>query len=265
MPKRAAVITGGAGAIGKAVAEGFLADGIRVALFDIRGNALKEVAAELGASGGSENVLSHCGDVRRTKDVEACFDEAVKRFGQLDILVNNAAVTDIKPIDEIADAEIDEIIDVDLKGYIKCARRAAAEMKKSGKGGSILMISSKNGLEGASEKCLYSAAKGGILTMARALARELGPSNIRVNSICPDAIIEGSHIWREGGGYLEGTLKRYNIQPEELADYYKQRCALKRNMAPEDVAATAVFLVSEGARAITGAILPVDGGVAYVR
>lgn len=265
MSKRAAIITGGAGAIGKAIAEGFLAEGIRVALLDIRGEALKELSVELGDSHGSENIITFCGDVRSTKDIEACFDEAIKTFGNLDILVNNAAVTGIKAVDQLTDDDIDEIIDVDLKGYIKCARRAASQMKKTGQGGNILMISSKNGLEGASNKCLYSAAKGGILTMVRALARELGPFDIRVNSICPDAVIQGSYIWREGGGYLEATLDRYNLRRDQLEDYYKNRCALKRNMAPQNVAAAAVFLVSEGARAITGTILPVDGGVAFVR
>ena len=260
-----AIITGGAGAIGRAIAKGFLEDGIKVALFDNRCDDLKETETEFTTSFGSENVMSCCGDIRSTEHIDKGFGQVLSKFGQLDILVNNAAVTAIKAVDAVTDGDIDEIIDVDLKGYIKCARCAVAEMKRSGRGGSILMISSKNGLEGASEKSLYSAAKGGILTLSRALARELGPFNIRVNSICPDAVITDSYIWRKGGGYLEATLKRYNLKREQLEHYYRQRCALKMSIYPEDVAAAALFLVSEAARAITGAILPVDGGVAFPR
>ena len=126
------------------------------------------------------------------------------------------------------------------------------------------MVSSKNGLEGAADKCLYSAAKGGILTMARALAKELGPFGIRVNSICPDAVLEGSYIWREGGDYRKETCARYGITTDQIPEYYRNRCALKRNLTSEDIAA-ALFLVSKNARAITGMIIPVDGGVAFVR
>jgi NAD(P)-dependent dehydrogenase (short-subunit alcohol dehydrogenase family) len=100
--------------------------------------------------------------------------------------------------------------------------------------------------------------------MARALAQELGPFGIRVNAICPDAVLEGSALW-EDDNYRLGTAERYGITEEEIPDYYRERCALKTNVYPEDVANAAVFLLSEQAAKITGTILTVDGGVAFVR
>ena len=264
MTRRVAIITGGAGAIGRAIANAYAASGIYVGLFDNRADALNEFASEMSEKFG-DRVLGQQVDIRHTDQIEAGFDKLLVKFGKLDILVNNAAVTQVKPIDEIKDEDIDNIIDTDLKGYIRCTRRAAGIMKQAGNGGNILMVSSKNGLEGAAEKCLYSAAKGGILTLARALAKELGQFGIRVNSICPDAVIEGSHIWRQGGEYRQATAKRYGLTNDQIPDYYRNRCALKQTIKAEDIRAAALFLVSEGARAITGTILPVDGGLAFVR
>jgi NAD(P)-dependent dehydrogenase (short-subunit alcohol dehydrogenase family) len=129
----------------------------------------------------------------------------------------------------------------------------------------MLIISSKNGLAGASDKSLYSSVKGGGITMARSLAQELGPFGIRVNVICPDAVHKGSKLWEPGGDYSVGTAKRYNITEAQIPDYYRRRCALKVNMEPEDIADAALFLCSRQSDKITGAVLTVDGGVAFVR
>jgi len=265
MQSRVAVITGAAGAIGRGIGETLAAAGMRLALFDCRTEALEQMRSDYCQAHGEQNILAHPVDVRSTEQIEAGFDRVMRQFGRIDILINNAAITQIQTIDTLLDEDIDAIIDIDLKGYIRCTRRAVAEMKRADIAGSIVMISSKNGLEGAADKSLYSAAKGGILALARALAKELGPFGIRVNSICPDAVLEGSHIWREGGEYRKATASRYGLSSEQIPDYYRDRCALKRNITPEDIGAAALFLVSDAARAITGTILPVDGGVAFVR
>lgn len=262
---RVALITGAAGAIGKAISDGFLRAGACVTLVDVDQSRLEEFKQALCAKYDIERILWVVADVRDSRQIRRAFDGTVEKFGHLDILVNNAAVTQINPVETVSDEDIDLIIDTDLKGYIKCAREAVRLMKKSNTRGALLFISSKNGLVGASDKCLYSAAKGGGLTLARALAKELGPFGIRVNTICPDAVTEGSYLWRKGGGYIEGTAERYNISIEEIPDYYKERCALKANITPTDVANAAIFLVSEKSARITGAILSVDGGVAFVR
>ena len=106
--------------------------------------------------------------------------------------------------------------------------------------------------------------KGGELAMARSLAKELGKYGIRVNTICPDAVLQGSGLW-EDDDYRLSTARRYGISEDEIPAHYRERCALKTNILPEDIANAALFLLSESAAKITGAILTVDGGVAYVR
>ncbi|MGD8820066.1 MAG: SDR family oxidoreductase [Anaerolineae bacterium] len=255
-----ALITGGAGAISRGLVEA----GARVVLVDIAQERLYRFVEELEAMHGRGKVLAVVADVCDSQQVRHAFERTIVEFGRLDILVNNAAATQIKAVDVLSDEDIDWIIDTNLKGYVKCAREAVRIMKGSGTQGSLLFISSKNGLAGAANKSLYCATKGGELTLARSLAMELGPSGIRVNSICPDAVLEGSALW-EDDSYRLGTAQRYNISEEEIPEFYRQRCALQANILPVDVANAALFLVSDKAAKITGAILTVDGGVAFVR
>ena len=259
-----ALITGGAGAIGRAIGTGLLAAGAHVTLVDVAGERLRRLRTELVGQFGPGRVLAVLADVCDSGQVRNAFDLTLTEFGRLDILVNNAAATQIKAVDDLTDEDIDRIVDTNLKGYIKCAREAAGIMKRAGIRGAMLFVSSKNGLQGAANKSLYCATKGGELTLARALALELGAFGIRVNSICPDAVLEGSALW-EDDSYRLGTARRYNISEEEIPEYYRQRCALKTNIEPADVANAALFLLSSGAAKITGAILSVDGGVAFVR
>jgi NAD(P)-dependent dehydrogenase (short-subunit alcohol dehydrogenase family) len=264
LKNQVALITGGAGAIGRAIGEGLIGVGAKVVLIDIDENRLRQFEQELTAKYDGGSVLAVVADVCDSRQVKRAFDLALSEFGRLDILVNNAAVTQIKPVDALSDDDIDIMIDTNLKGYVKCAREAVRIMKQSGTKGSLLFISSKNGLVGASNKSLYCASKGGELTLARALAKELGVFGIRVNTICPDAVLEGSSLW-EDDAYRLGTAKRYGISEEEIPDFYKERAALKTNIEPQDVANAALFLVSERAAKITGAVITVDGGVAFVR
>jgi NAD(P)-dependent dehydrogenase (short-subunit alcohol dehydrogenase family) len=259
-----ALITGGAGAIGRAISRGLARNGVKVVLVDIDELRLESYCRELDEEFGPRSTLAIKADVRDSEQVGDAFAAALREYGRLDILVNNAAATQIKAVDLVSDADIDLILDTDLKGYVKCAREAVRIMKMAGTKGSLLFISSKNGLVGASDKSLYCAAKGGELTLARSLAMELGRFGIRVNTICPDAVLEGSGLW-EDDNYRLGTATRYNIAEAEIPGYYRERCALKMNIRPEDVANAALFLLSGQAAAITGAIIPVDGGVAFVR
>lgn len=259
-----ALVTGGAGAIGRAIGKGLLRAGARVGLVDIAEERLQSFGVELATEVGPGRVLTIVADVCDSQQVRQAFDRTLEKFGRLDILVNNAATTQIKAVDALSDADIDLIIDTNLKGYIKCAREAVRIMKRAGTKGTMLFISSKNGLQGAANKSLYCATKGGELTLARSLALELGEFGIRVNSICPDAVLQGSALW-EDDSYRLGTARRYHISEDEIPEYYRQRCALKTNIEPVDVANAALFLLSRNAAKITGAILTVDGGVAFVR
>jgi NAD(P)-dependent dehydrogenase (short-subunit alcohol dehydrogenase family) len=259
-----AFITGAAGAIGRAIGEGLVKGGAKVVLVDINEQRLRQFHHELTTKYGREVARPVVADVRDSQQLKRAFQLTLQEFSRLDILVNNAAATQIKPVDELSDEDIDLIIDTNLKGYVKCAREAVKIMKESGTRGSLLFISSKNGLAGASDKSLYSATKGGELTLARALAMELGKFGIRVNTICPDAVLEGSGLWQDDS-YRLGTAQRYHISEEEIPNYYRERSALKTNIGAQDVANAALFLLSDQAAKITGAILAVDGGVAFVR
>lgn len=262
---KGALVTGAAGAIGRAISRCFLAEGAGLVLVDNHRERLEQFASELGSQFSSSAFRTVEADVRDTKAVGQAFELALEAFGTLDILVNNAAVTQIKTIDTLNDADIDLIIDTNLKGYIKCAREAVRIMKQQKSKGCLLFVSSKNGLVGASEKSLYNASKGGEINLARGLAKELGAFGIRVNTICPDAVLEGSALWEKGGGYLEGTAKRYRITVDEIPEFYRTRCALKTDIRPQDIADAALFLASDRSSRMTGNILTVDGGVAYVR
>jgi NAD(P)-dependent dehydrogenase (short-subunit alcohol dehydrogenase family) len=262
---KVALITGAAGAIGQAIAYGFAKEGAKLCLVDNDGARQAAVANKMQAMYGPDKVLAIVADVRNSSQSAEAVEQTAGQFGKIDILVNNAAVTRIHKIDETLDRDIDAIIDTNLKGYFYYAREFVKVAKKNDTKGAILMISSKNGLEGAAEKSLYSAVKGGEITMARALARELGPFGIRVNTICPDAVHEGSKLWERGGHYSQATAKRYNIAEDRIPEYYRQRCALKVNIEPEDIANAALFLCSAQSAKITGAVVSVDGGVAYVR
>ena len=261
---RVVVITGGAGAIGRALAWGMTREGACVGLIDIRGEDCRELAERINVNLRRQAALPIEADVRDSEAIRKAFEAVLTRFGRVDVLVNNAAVTQIKAIEAVTDEDIDYLIDVDLKGYIRCAREAVRILKNQGQRGVLLFISSKNGLESAAQKSLYSAAKGGELSLARALARELGPFGIRVNSLCPDAVLEGSALW-DDPEYRLGTARRYGISEDEIPEYYRQRTLLKVNIDPDDVAEAALFLVSDRSSKITGAILTVDGGVAFVR
>lgn len=261
---RVAVITGGGGGIGKAIAVAFVREGARVVLADIESKGAKEIVKRINNTHGQGTAFFVQADMRCPDAVKILFEETVKTFGKCDILVCNAGVTRINPIDAITEEELDWQIDTNLKGYLRCCREAVQIMKKKRIRGVILFISSKNGIVGASDKVVYCATKGGELAAARSLAMELGKFGIRVNSICPDAVLKDSGIWQDEE-WIEKTAKRYQVPKGELQDYYRNRSALKVCITPRDIAEAAFFLASDKASKITGAILPVDGGVAFLR
>jgi NAD(P)-dependent dehydrogenase (short-subunit alcohol dehydrogenase family) len=150
-------------------------------------------------------------------------------------------------------------------GYFLMAREAFRVMKRQGSGGSMVFVASKNAIDPAKGSVAYNAAKAAELHMARSLAEEGGVHNIRVNTVLPGIVIQGSSIWNSE--WKAHRARQYGVTPDELTNVYRQRNALKANLLPEDIAEAITFLAGPRARYITGAVLSVDGGVlsAYVR
>ena len=237
---KVALITGAARGQGAAEARLFAREGAKVVLADVLDQDGSGVAAEIAEAGG-DAVYVHL-DVTNEQDWDAAMQSAVSRFGKIDILVNNAAITDHKNILDISEEEFDQVIGVTLKGPFLVAKFVAEQMVKQGRGGKIVNIASTSGLQGRTDAVAYSAAKGGVLNLSRAMAVQLSPYKIRVNCVTPNR--SGSPV-----GQNEGVVGRE----------FKNLAGRLGN--PEDQARTVFFLASDESDFVWGANLICDGGV----
>jgi sorbitol-6-phosphate 2-dehydrogenase len=268
LKNRVAVITGAGSGLGKSIAVGLSRAGAIVGLLDIdtksAGQAQATIKKELPQA---QTIVIGC-DVTRQTSVDKAFETLltlpqVKEAGGLDILVNAAGVA---PAGALIDMPVDKwraALEVNLTGYFLMARAAAKIMIKQGKGGNIINISSKSGLEASRDNTAYNATKAGEIHMARGWALELGQYDIRVNSVAPGNVFEGSKIWNPE--YIKVCAKKYGIKPEEVIPYYVSKTALKREIKGQDIADAVVFLCSDRARTITGQTLVADSGQVMVR
>ena len=255
---RIALVTGGAGGIGSAIARRYLAEGAAVVLADIDGAALAAAVAELGRIHGKENVHGALMDVTDEAAVARAFAETALAFGGLDILVSNAGIAFSAPIEDTTLAAWDRNMDILAKGYFLVSREAFRLLKRQKAGGSIVFIASKNGLAASPNAAAYSTAKAAEIHLARSLALEGAPEGIRVNVVNPDAVLRGSKIWT--GEWRDQRAAAYKLKPDELEEHYRQRSLLKLDVLPEDVAEAAYFLASDMAAKSTGNIINVDAG-----
>ena len=254
---RIALITGGAGGIGSATAARLLDEGACVVLVDRDNARLKDAEDALVKSAGRDRVRSVVADVTDEAAMARAFDTAAREYGGLDILVANAGIASSAPIIETTRALWRENYDVLAEGYFLAARGAFLLMQKSG--GSIVFIGSKNALAATPNAAAYASAKAAALHLARCLALEGAPLGIRVNTVNPDAVIKGSHIW--DGAWREERAKSYGIGAgDELEKFYRDRSLLKRDVLPEDIAEAVLFFASDRSGKSTGNILNVDAG-----
>ena len=256
---KVAVVTGGAGGIGQAIARRMLAEGACVVLADIDQDALDAVTAELAKAYGKDHVRGvHC-DVTSEVSVIATFHRAALEFGGVDILVSNAGIASAAPLEDTSLALWNRNQSILATGYFLVGREAFRLMKAQGVGGSIVVIASKNGMVASNQATAYCAAKAAEIQLSRSFALEGAPWGIRSNVVNPDAVIRGSKIWT--GKWSEERAAANKINEQDLEAFYRDRSMLKRSVFPEDIAeATYFFAVEPLSAKSTGNILNVDAG-----
>lgn len=255
---RVALITGGAGGIGGAIAARLLGDGAAVVLADIDAGSLKEAVAGFAKRFGSDNVRGVEVDVTDEAAVERAFHEALLQFGAIDILVSNAGIASAAPIEDTSLALWNRNMSILATGYFLIARAGFRLMKTQGNGGSIVFIASKNGLAASPGASAYCTAKAAEIHLARCLALEGAAFGIRVNTVNPDAVLRGSKIWQ--GEWREQRAKSNKVDVDQLEEVYRQRSLLKLPVLPEDIAEGVMFFASDLSAKSTGNILNVDAG-----
>nr|WP_295889182.1 bifunctional rhamnulose-1-phosphate aldolase/short-chain dehydrogenase [uncultured Devosia sp.] len=253
-----ALVTGGAGGIGKATAVRLLREGACVVLADIDENALGEATAELGKVFGADFVRPVKLNVTQEAVVIAGFAEAVVEFGGLDILVSNAGIASSAPIEETSLELWNKNMDILSTGYFLVSREAFRLFRQQKIGGNVVFVASKNGLAASPNASAYCTAKAAEIHLARCLALEGAAEQIRVNVVNPDAVLRGSKIW--AGEWLEQRASTYKTDKDGLEEMYRERSMLKRSVFPEDIAEAIYFFASDASAKSTGNIINVDAG-----
>jgi NAD(P)-dependent dehydrogenase (short-subunit alcohol dehydrogenase family) len=247
MDGRTALVTGASSGIGRATAVALAAEGASVALLALPGDDLESAAEECRGLGAQAAAVA--GDVTDGAAVSAAFDEAADALGAIDAVFNNAGISIVAPMTETTDEQWLRLLHTNLSGAFFVAREAARRMVARGRG-AIVNTASELALVGEAGYVAYTATKGGILSMTRALAAELAPHGVRVNAICP--------------GATDTPLLRAEIEnaddPAAERDGIKASVVLGRLGQPEEIAGAVVFLLSDDASYVTGAHWTVDGG-----
>ena len=253
-----ALVTGGAGGIGQAVARQLLQEGACVMLTDIDGEALESAQVALAKVAGKDNVGTVRANITDEGEVAATLEAAALRFGGVDILVSNAGIASAAPLEETTLETWKRNQDILVTGYFLASRSAFRIMKQQGLGGSMVFVGSKNGLVASSGASAYCTAKAAELHLARCVALEGAEHGIRVNVVNPDAVIRGSRIW--DGKWKEERAASNKIDADDVEEFYRKRSMLKLSVFPEDIAEAVYFFASDKAGKSTGNILNVDAG-----
>lgn len=239
------IITGGRSGIGQATALRFAAEGANLVVPDVQDTSRQVVEMTQGAA----QAIFVQADVSRAPHVDNLIEKTVAAFGRLDVLVNNAGVSVRKSVVDTTESEWDHLIAVNLKGMFLCSRAAIPVMRRGG-GGAIVNVASGLGLVGGSEAAAYCASKGGVLQLTRAMAVDHADDGIRVNCVCPGPVVTPM---------LE-TIINSDPNPEARRQRMAESTLLKRLGRPEEIASVILFLASDEASFMTGAIVTVDGG-----
>ena len=249
------IVTGGATGIGFAISCRLAEAGATVLIADRDTEAAQKATGELEKR-GYEACFTQC-DVSREKQVISMVDTAVREMGGIDILVNNAGIYPRMPLPQMTGNDFKQVISVNLTGTFLCCRYASEKIIEQRRGGSIINLASIEALHPShTGMSAYDASKGGVLTLTKSLARELGQYDIRVNTIAPGGIMTQGTVSRIRG---ESSSEEEKAQLKELKSFMA-RIALGRMGDADDIARVALFLASELSSYMTGSLITVDGG-----
>jgi NAD(P)-dependent dehydrogenase (short-subunit alcohol dehydrogenase family) len=253
-----ALITGGASGIGLAITKRFVREGACVALVDLNPDKLKSAGEEILSQNADAVLLLVPCDITDEDSVVAAVQKIVDHFGRLDIAVNNAGVSVSVPSDECTLAQWNWVMDVNCTGSFLVSREAIKAFKRQKEGGALVYTNSDNSLKPSKHFLAYNASKAAVLHMARTIANEFGPYNIRANSVLPGAVFGGSGMWTQE--LREARAKIHGFDPDLLEEEYKKNNALGVIIDPDEIAELVVFLSSDRSAKMTGNALVIDGG-----
>ena len=241
---KVAVVTGGTRGIGYAIVKTYVQQGAAVVLCGSREQTARAALEKLRSELPDARVDAIWPDLSDEKAVKAAFDSVKEKFGSLDILANNAGISQNCPLDQYTEEEVDKILNINIKSVFVCAKVAAAIMKEQG-GGVIINTSSVVSFNGQGAGCLYPTSKYAVNGLTRSLSRELGPFGIRVNAVAP--------------GITRTDM--LSVLPDEMIKPLIERIPMRKITEPQDIANAYLFLASDLASCVSGAILPVDGAM----
>ncbi len=259
LARRVALVTGGAGGIGRAVARRLAREGAHVVVADLDGAGAARVAEEIVKETGPARALGVAMDVTAEAAVEAGVRAAVEAYGGLDILVSNAGIAHSAPLDRMALGDWERSFAVNATGHFLVTRAALRVLKAQGLGGSLVFVATKNVMAPGKDFAAYSAAKAAEAQLAKVAAIEGGPHGIRANIVNPDAVFRESGLWSED--VRRERARAQGIAVGELEAFYRTRNLLGVSVLPEDVAEAVLFLASDRSAKTTGCTLTVDGGL----
>lgn len=242
LENKVAIITGGSSGIGFAIAKAYLKEGAKVVIASFDEKEINFALEELKKEYDQNNIIGITCNVKSTEDIKNTVKETINKFGKLDILINNAGITNAKPTETVTDEEFINMFEVNTFGPFKFIREVIPHMKE--KGGVIINTSSMVGNYGSAMQAAYSSSKFAVNGLTKSCAKELGRYNIRVNAVAPGAVM---------------TNMVKTSTTEEQQAMLSRICPLGRIASPDELAGAYVYLASDEASFTTGAILNVDG------